>query len=256
MLFDTHIHTRYSSDSDMAAETAVRRAAELGLGIVITEHMDLAIPEPEAFIFDASRYFEDYSKFRSDKVLLGIEAGMRIDCLEDYRKIIGNHPFDYVIGSIHFVDNIDIYQESFYLSRTKREAYGKYFETMLTCLENYDFIDSLGHIDYISRYARYPDPAVHYHEFSDWLDKILKVLAEKDKAMEINTRGLTGPDAVKLLLPIYKRFYELGGRMVTIGSDAHCPEHIGRGLDLALAMAEALNLKVVYFKQRKPEWGR
>lgn len=256
MLFDTHIHTRYSTDSNMAVETAVSRAAELGLGIIITEHMDLAYPEPDAFTFDAHAYFRDYNQYRSDKVLLGIEVGMRPDCLEENRRIVSQHGFDYVIGSIHVVDGIDIYQASFYHSRTKAEVYGRYFDAMLSCLKTYDFIDSLGHIDYIARYAQYADPDVHYHEFSDYLDEILKTVVYQEKAMEINTRRLTSPEAVAQLLPIYKRFAELGGKLVTIGSDAHKPEDIGRRLTIAQEMAEACGLKVVYFKQRKPEWGR
>ncbi|HWR09554.1 histidinol phosphate phosphatase [Sporomusa sp.] len=255
MLFDTHIHTRYSDDSEMAIETAMSRAAELELGITITEHVDLAHPEPDVAL-DVEQYLQDYTKYRSDKVLLGIEVGMRTECLEDNRDIINKYRFDYVIGSIHFVDNIEIYQEQFYRCRTKADAYSRYFETMLDCLKVYDFVDSLGHIDYIARYARFEDPEIYYHEFSDWIDEILKIAVHNGQAMEINTRRLISPEVVARLLPIYKRFYELGGRMVTLGSDAHKPENIGNRLDVAQAMAEACKLKVVYFKQRKPEWGR
>lgn len=256
MLFDTHIHTCYSTDSSMSVKTAVSRAAELGLGIIFTEHMDLAYPEPEAFTFDVKAYLRDYAQYRGDKVLLGIEVGMRPDCLEDSQRIVEEHLFDYVIGSIHVVDNVDIYHASFYESRSKQVVYERYLEAMLQCLQSYDFIDSLGHIDYIARYARYQDPDLHYHEFSDRIDEILKVAAKQEKAMEINTRRLTSRAAVEQLLPIYQRFSELGGKLVTLGSDAHKPEDIGRALSIAQDMAEACKLKVVYFKQRKPEWGR
>lgn len=256
MLFDTHIHTRYSADSNMAVETAVNRAAELNLGIIITEHLDLAYPEPDTITFDVEHYFRDYSYYRSNKVLLGIEVGMGIDCIEENRRIIEDNPFDYVIGSIHAVDNMDIYLESYYNLRSKRDTYIQYFEGMLKCLKTYDFIDSLGHIDYIARYARYKDTEVYYHEFSDWIDEILKTLAQAGKAMEINTRRLSCPAAVDIVRPIYQRFYELGGRLVTIGSDAHRPRDIGNKLALAYALAEKCKLNVVYFKERKPEMGR
>lgn len=256
MLFDTHIHTRYSMDSNMAVEAAVSQAAGLGLGIIITEHMDLAFPEPEIITFDVGQYFQEYNKYRSDKVLLGIEIGMGLECVAENRRIIDNNPFDYVIGSIHSVDNTDIYLEGYYHARTKRAAYEQYFTWMLKCLQTHDFIDSLGHIDYIARYARYQDPEVHYHEFSDWIDEILKTLAQNGKALEINTRRLTSPAAVDIVRPIYQRFYELGGQLVTIGSDAHRQQDIGARLDVAYALAEACKLKVVYFKQRKPEVGR
>lgn len=255
MLFDTHVHTSFSNDSDMAIETALNRAAELGLGITITEHMDMAYPEPDV-AFDIKQYFNDYAKYRSEKVLLGIELGMRTECLNDNHDIVKQQQFDYVIGSIHFVDNIEIYLEEYFHSRTKLETYNRYFESMLDCLKTYDFIDSLGHIDYIARYARYSNPELYYHEFSDRIDAILKLAARNEKALEINTRRLGNPDTVTSLMPIYKRFRELGGRMVTLGSDAHKPETIGNHLAIAKDMATACNLKVVYFKQRKPEWGK
>ncbi|SDE65214.1 histidinol phosphate phosphatase [Sporomusa acidovorans] len=255
MLFDTHVHTCFSNDSNMPIDAALKRAAELGLGIIITEHMDMAHPKPDV-AFDVNQYFKEYAKYRNEKVLLGIELGMRAECLQANCDIVTNQHFDYVIGSIHFVDNIEIYQEEYFQARTKQETYNRYFESMLDCLKSYDFIDSLGHIDYISRYARYSNPELYYYEFSDRIDEILKLAARKEKALEINTRRLGNPDTAANLLPIYKRFKELGGQMVTIGSDAHKPESIGNHLSIAHAMADACNLKVVYFKQRKPEWGK
>lgn len=255
MLVDTHVHTCFSNDSNMAIETAIHRASELGLAITITEHMDMAYPEADV-TFDIKQYFKNYTKYRSEKVLLGIELGMRTECFNDNRDIVNNNPFDFVIGSIHFVDNIEIYLEEFYHSRSKLDTYNRYFESMLDCLKTYDFIDSVGHIDYISRYARYDDPELYYYEFSDRIDEILKLVARNEKALEINTRRLTNPDTVANLLPIYKRFHELGGQMVTLGSDAHKPESIGSNLAIATDMAEACKLRVVYFKQRKPEWRK
>ena len=154
MIFDTHVHTRFSTDSRMTLEEAAGQARQLGLGIVLTEHMDLAYPEPESFTFDVPSYFNSYGPHRSDSLLLGIEIGMRTDCLDGNREILAQYPFDYCIGSIHVVDNIDIYQEGFYLSRSKQEVYRQYFRSMADCLACHDFIDSLGHTDYIARYAR------------------------------------------------------------------------------------------------------
>ena len=144
MLFDTHTHTTFSTDSRMTFPEAVQAARERNLGIIITEHMDLAYPEPEAFMFNVDDYFAAYGPHRNDSVLLGIELGMREDCVDACREIATGHAFDYVIGSIHVVENIDIYQESFYLSRKKEEVYHQYFDSMIACLEQYDFIDSLG----------------------------------------------------------------------------------------------------------------
>lgn len=254
MIYDTHTHTTFSTDSRMTLAAALERGRLLGLGITVTEHMDLDFPKPEAFLFDIDEYFRAYLPQRGDNLLLGIEIGMRPGLVRQNAGLLAGRPFDYVIGSIHVVDGIDIYLEEFYAGRSKRDVFGHYFDSMLACLAGYDFIDSLGHIDYIARYARFPDPELHYGEFGDYIDAVLKRLIAMGKALEINTRRLAGADSVAALLPIYRRFRQLGGRHVTIGSDAHRPEDIGNHFARAFEMAEACELRPVYFKNRQPRY--
>lgn len=254
MLYDTHLHTTFSTDSRMTLAAAVDRGRELGLGLTVTEHMDLDFPKPEAFLFDLDEYFRAYGPQRGDSLLLGIEIGMRPDLVRQNADILAGRPFDFVIGSIHVVDGIDIYLEDFYLGRSKQDVFSHYFDSMLACLATYDFIDSLGHIDYITRYARFADPEIYYGEFADYIDAILGRLIALDKAIEINTRRLASADSVAALLPIYHRFRQLGGRHVTIGSDAHKPADIGHHFALAFDMAEACGLTPVYFKSRRPQY--
>lgn len=254
MLFDSHMHTCFSSDSKMKMDEAVAKGRELNIGITITEHMDIAYPGPLAFTFNVDQYFADYNTYRGDNVLLGIEIGMREDCLEESCRIVEAYPFDYVIGSIHVVDNIDIYLPEFYQGRSKQEVYQQYFTAMLQCVTCYEGIHSLGHIDYIARYARFTDTEVYYSEFREQIDEILTVLARKGKALEINTRRLGSKEAMEILMPIYQRFYEVGGRLVTIGSDAHRATEIGRGLAEGVEIAERSNLKVVYYKEGQPQY--
>ena len=254
MLFDTHMHTRFSTDSTMDIEDAVAKGRELGMGITFTEHLDLDYPKPQAFIFDIDEYFAAYSHYRSDKVLLGIEIGMRSELAQANRMALEKYPFDFVIGSIHVIEGIDIYENQFYLGRSKREVYGQYFASMLECLSCYEFIDSLGHIDYIARYAQFDDPELHYSEFTDYFDQVLATVVAKQKALEINTRRLDQPETVKALIPVYRRFAELGGRWVTIGSDAHTPQDIGRHFPLALEIADRCGLRPVWFDARQPHY--
>lgn len=252
MIIDTHTHTNFSTDSKMSITEAMSTADMLGIGLTFTEHLDLAYPEPNAYVVDIAEYLQQYAQYRSDKLLLGIEIGMRLDYLAESAKIISEHDLDFVIGSIHVIDNLDIYQAEFYKGRSKKTVYEHYFKAMLECITNFDFIDSLGHIDYIARYARFLDPEFYYSEFYEHIDQVLSVLAGQQKAIEINTRRFTSKPAVQALLPIYKRFGELGGSMVTIGSDAHIPEDIGRAFNIAQEIAELSNLKIVHYKQRKP----
>jgi histidinol phosphate phosphatase HisJ family len=255
-MFDTHVHTKISTDSEMEIEEAIKSAQNKNISLIITEHMDLKFPEEGLFCFDVDDYFREYSKYRGDNLLLGIEIGIKDDCLEESREVIKKGPFDYVIGSVHLIDNLDLYYAKYYEEKSKKEAYEKYLANMLTEIQKYDFIDSMGHIDYICRYAKYDDKEIYYRDFSDIIDEILKTLIDKDKCIELNTRRLNDENAVKNLINIYKRFRELGGKHITVGSDAHNTTAIGSDFHVAKEIVDLCDLKVVYFKDRKKEYEK
>ncbi|NEZ45963.1 histidinol phosphate phosphatase [Clostridium niameyense] len=250
-MFDTHLHTKFSTDSKMSIDEALKASIENNMGIIITEHMDLAFKSEGKFCFDPKSYFEKYMSYRNENLLLGIELGMEKERVKEAEEIIKNNPFDYVIGSIHTISEMDLYFDKFYDGKTKEESYREYFNHMIYNLGKYDFIDSLAHIDYVARYNKYTDSEIYYEEFSYMIDEVLRILAKKEKSMEINTRRLKDKKALKNLVKIYKRFYELGGKTVTIGSDAHNPSDIGKNFKTAKEIAEFCKLKVVYYKDRK-----
>lgn len=254
MIFDTHMHTEISTDSEMKIDEAIKRARDLNIGIIITEHMDYLYPHKDMFVFDAGDYFTRYGKYRSEQVLLGVEIGMQMACLKENKELAVSYPFDYIIGSIHIVEGIDIYFEEFYRGRTKEEVYGRYFADMAECLTVHDFVHALGHIDYIARYARFSNPEIDYLEMQDSIDKVLEVAAARDLALEINTKRDYTKEVLASIVPIYKRFRELGGRLVTLGSDAHTAGGIGNQFKEALYIAEKAGLRPVYFKEGKAEY--
>lgn len=253
-MFDTHVHTTFSTDSKLTIGEVIKKSQDENLGIIITEHMDLNFPVAGEFIFDIDKYFEQYSKYRNDRLLLGVELGMRDDCIDENSKIEKSHPFDYVLGSIHFVNGIDIYEKSFYEGKTKKDTYHEYFENMLNNIKTHNYIDSLGHIDYICRYAQYEDKEIYYGEHSSIIDEIFNTLIDRNIAIEINTRRLSNKHTAKSLVEIYKRFADLKGKYVTIGSDSHSEKSIGNNYKDALEIAELCGLKAVYFKDRKMEY--
>jgi histidinol-phosphatase (PHP family) len=253
-MFDSHLHVDFSTDSHMTITEAVKRAKDLNLGIVITEHMDFNYPVEGVFKFDPELYFKEFSAIRTDRVLLGVELGMHCDyCLEN-RQLVENYPFDYVLGSLHFLGNNDIFHAVTYEGKSKREVYTYYFENMLQNIKLHEYIDALGHIDYICRYARYEDTEIYYEEYSDVIDALLKTIIDKNIVLEINSRRLNNSSALKNLLSIYKRYKELGGQLVTLGSDAHCPEDIGSNFRAGVKLIKELNFKSVYFKERKLQY--
>lgn len=255
-MFDTHVHTQFSTDSKMAIKDAIASANKNNNQIIITEHMDLKFPKEGSFIFDVNEYFNQYIKYRSNNVLLGVEIGMKDDCIPESRELTIANPFDYVIGSVHLVDNYDLYYEDFYKGKEKNDSYDKYLKCMLTCVKNFHFVDSMGHIDYIARYAHYEDKELYYSDHATIIDDIMKTLIQNDTCIELNTRRFDKQTAIKNLLPIYKRYAALGGKNITVGSDSHTPEAIGNSLDLAKEFAEQCKLKIVYFKERKMEYEK
>lgn len=254
-MFDNHLHTEVSADSSMLIQDAIKSADAKGLGLILTEHMDISdsgMKLGEGFTFNVSEYFAKYREYRNERLLLGMELGFTPEVFKENNNVVKSGNFDFVIGSIHVVNTIDIFQSVYYETKTKREAYEEYLEAMIQCLNLYDDIDSLGHIDYICRYATYDDKEIHYEEFSDHIDEVLKVLVEKEKAIEINTRRLALPGVKNNLFNIYKRYKELGGKIVTIGSDSHRSEDIGMNFKEAIDIIGRLGLKNVYYKERKP----
>ena len=255
-MFDCHIHTKYSTDSKLEIENAISRAKDMGIGATITEHMDIDYPKPNEFIFDVEDYFKQYEKFRNPKFFIGIEMGMVPSALAKSKSLADSYPFDYIIGSVHLVQGVDLFEKEFYTIRSKKEAYSQYLDAILRSIKEYDFIDCLAHIDYICRYSQFADKELYYEEYKEKIDVILKELAFREKALEINTRRFHEKSAVENMKNIYKRFYELGGKLVVLGSDAHTEETIGKNLKLAKEIAQDCNLNVVYFKNRKPQYDR
>jgi histidinol-phosphatase (PHP family) len=255
-MYDSHIHTKFSTDSSADIEDVIEQGNKLELGLIITEHMDLTMLGKDKFVFNPSDYFNEYSKYRNKKLLLGVELGMDLDFINEGKQIIEQNSFDFVIGSVHFIDGVDFYtNKSLFNGRSKKEAYKKYLECCLESIKGFDFFDSLAHIDYICRCSIYDDKELYYDDYRDILDELFKVLISTGKVIEINGRRLGDKYAVENLKKLYRRYYELGGRYITIGSDAHTAGNVGSNFKEIIGIAEYSSLKPVYFKNRKMEYA-
>ena len=254
MYFDSHVHTEFSADSEMKAVDALREAAKQGLGLVFTEHLDYDFPAAgtEEFIFDPEAYWAKYEPLRAEgKLSLGVEMGMMASAREKNAAFLRRVPFDFVLASIHFLDVKDLYYPETFEGREKGEMYHEYFTVMRDEIYAHPFINALAHIDYIARNAPFDNPEISYGAFTEDIDAVLRALVETDTAIEINTRRLSAPRGIKELAPVYRRYRQLGGRYVTIGSDAHVPEGVGRCYDRARELACAFDLTIVTFREQK-----
>jgi histidinol-phosphatase (PHP family) len=277
MLFDSHVHSVASPDSEMPPQDAIAEMQKKGLGIAFTEHVDFDEKEEggDAFFSDAPRYIDGffyaqnyptaYKKFRGEGVTLGLEIGLSKAFAKKNAALAASFDYDFIIGSVHCVDGADIYyacdgktpQEAFTRRITSRDenevrlAISQYLTYSREVVEHNAFFDAFGHIDYIARILPFVSKIFSYENFSQEFDSLLKAIAEREIALEINTCLFATLPAEKYL-KIYSRFAELGGRFCTIGSDAHAVFQLARHMDDAKKIAEATGLSVVYYKERKP----
>ena len=262
MQFDAHVHSAVSPDSDMAPKDAISALRRKGLGVVFTEHVDYVTPEcgkdnsaedaPKEgaidFVCDFESYPAAYRSLRANDVLLGLEIGLSAAYLPLNTKTAAGD-YDYILGSVHFVDGVDIYQNA-----SKADAdtfFSRYLTYAKEMVELCGFFDCLAHIDYPARYNAQIKDRLKYENFPDEFDALFNSLAKRGLALEINTQQLGDDLTVENMLKIYRRFAQLGGRYVTIGSDSHIINNLGRNHAAALTIADAAGLKTVYYKERK-----
>ncbi|MDP4181291.1 MAG: histidinol-phosphatase HisJ family protein [Bacillota bacterium] len=260
-MFDSHVHSSFSGDSEMNADIACNTAINLGLnGLAFTDHLDLDYPNFDIkFLIDFDEYdsFMDNLKNRFSskiRVLKGIEVGIQPHVIDDTNKIVNSYNFDFVIASIHVIDGLDPYYGEYFKDKpSKNAAFSRYLSEILFALNNYDNFDVIGHIGYIRRYCSYEDKSLRYSEFCDYLDSILKGVILKGKGIEVNTSGFRTLGTPIPDLDIIKRYKELGGEIITTGSDAHAPEHIAFNFEEIKKALSELGFKyIAHYEDRKP----
>lgn len=259
---DCHVHTNISHDGISKIEEYIKIAKEKDVDeITFTEHWDdYAGVASKLKTLDVSKYREEYLKYKNDTILktnFGIEVGLQPDIVGKVENMINEYPFDFVIGSSHITCKKDMAMDkSFFEGLTRREAYLKYFREVLENIKLYNQFDVYGHIDYVVRYGGYSEKKIEYKEFNEILDEILISLIKKDKGIEINTSGIR----YKLGNPhpnidILKRYKEFGGKIITMGSDAHKADDLAKDFNLALDILENVGFKeIAVYHGRKPDF--
>ena len=169
------------------------------------------------------------------------------------KTILDRFHFDFVIGSVHKMDNVDMGKMAFADEEEKLRITDQYLDYLWELVDTCDF-DSLGHIDLVKRYAANHGLKVDLMDYPDRLRAILKRLAERGLALEINTSGIRqSPKEALPSLAILKMFKEVGGRYLTIGSDAHFAKDVAADFETARQMAlEAGFRHIALYEDRKP----
>ena len=262
ILWDCHMHSSFSADSDTPMEVMIHRAVETGLqGITFTEHLDPdypVTPDNLDFSLNIPAYKEklaELSDMYKDKIQVrfGIELGLQMHLGEYFDSLLSQTPFDFVIGSSHLVHP---YYPEFFEERKEFLCYMEYFESILENISAYDGFDVYGHIDYVVRYGPNKNREYSYGRYKDILDEILKKLISMGKGIELNTGGYHyGLGEPNPCTAVIRRYRELGGEIITIGADAHTPDKIACAFDKAASVLEACGFRYyTIFKDRKPEF--
>lgn len=263
-LTDDHLHTCFSFDSEARPEEVCAQALKQGLSeITITDHMDIYSDKPYSAVLDSDAWYACMQNLKNDwagrlKVHVGIELGQpQINPLQA-RAFLEKYPLDFIIGSIHNIENdLDIYYCD-YKTMDCEKFYAHYIEWLLELAKNYEF-DVCGHVTYPSRYIfeqtkKQPDMRMFYEQFRE----LFKLLIDRGRGIELNLSGIARGNASPMpeedLLRLYR---ECGGEIITIGSDSHVAAQVGSISRLGQEMLKAAGFKyVTWFEERRPHFER
>ncbi len=256
MRADYHVHTEFSDDSEYPMESVIQDAIRKGLDeICFTDHVDYGIKndyddndaihyrkgipgEPEKMPVLNVNYPEYYKTFLSMKekyksqitLKLGLEFGMQRHTMEKYEKLFSRYPFDFILLSVHEVDDKEFWTQDYQKGKTQEEYNDGYYQELLYLVKHYHDYSVLAHMDLIVRYDK--EGVYPFEKRKPILTEILKTVIKDGKGIEVNTSSHRY--GLKDLTPsrdILRLYHELGGKIITIGSDSHKEEHLGAYID-------------------------
>lgn len=256
MLSDYHVHTYFSDDSECPMEEIIQRAILLGLDeIAFTEHVDYGVKTDSNCNYE--NYFKELEEMKEKyrgklSIKAGIEFGVQTHTIPLFQKDYEAYPFDFIILSNHQVDNTEFWNYHYQEGKSQKEFQMAYYEAIYEVVQKYKNYSVLGHLDMIKRYDTYgefPDSKI-----MDVVDKILRCVIAGGKGIEVNTSSFRY--GLKDLTPsreILKRYLQLGGRILTIGSDTHKAEHLGAHIGEVRGILRSLGFKqFCTFENMKP----
>ncbi len=255
---DYHMHSRFSSDGQASVEEMCRRAIALGIPeIGLSEHFDLHPREPKPVFYQPDAWWTEIEAVRSRldgrlTLRAGIEIGEPHRFPKEVSKLLADYPYDYVIGSLHYVGDDFMFDEGFLASRPADEILMAYFDELEVMTRQPQF-DILGHLDVPVRSAKIIWGGYEPQRYEDRIRAVLQNCIEHSLALDVNSAGLRKP--ARNMMPdasILRWYVDMGGQYVTLGSDAHSIDQVGQHLDQALQAVLQAGLKsVTQFERRR-----
>ncbi len=265
MLADYHIHSEYSDDSEEKMETIIESAVSKNINeICFTDHVDYGIKiDHDVFkqLNDEEKlkaekllnvnypsYFKEIETLQNkykDKIIIkkGLEFGIQTHTIEKFQNIFNSYDLDFIILSCHQADNKEFWNHDYQMGKTEDEYNSGYYQEIYKCIHLYSDYSVLGHLDLIQRYNKTVYP---FEKSKDIITDILKKIIKDNKGIEVNTSSFAYK--LKDLTPsrkILSLYHELGGKIITIGSDSHTAESIGS--HIPFIQQELKNIGFSYF---------
>ena len=253
-MFDYHMHTKVSFDGHDTGLAMAQAAAARGLTeICFTDHIDYT-PQMD-MVFDTAVYNAEYDQLEVPGLLIrrGMEFGLTPDNADQLKIDLGRRHFDFVLGSVHLIDGVDVYFAEYWEEKGYEQGLRLFLERTLECVRVHEDYDVLGHLTYVSKARGIPDHSlIPYADHKEIMDEILRELVRHGKGMELNTSGIDRCGGPLPTLDYFRRFRELGGRIVTVGSDAHDTARAGQYTHEMAAELKKIFGYVCTFEDRKP----
>jgi histidinol-phosphatase (PHP family) len=266
-LSDQHIHSAGSPDCDTPLPVMARAAREIGVEhLCFTDHIDIDDCLTGGLNAECpgswSRVREGYLAALPDvpagvELCLGMELGEANHCPELALKLAAEPELDLVLGSLHNLRNTPDFYYLRYESEAQCEALNRRYLEELLELSALPCFDVMAHIGYTRRYMRRAgfEAALDRERFGDLLEALLRNLIEKGKGIEVNCSGLREGAGTFPGLPVLRLYRELGGEIITVGSDAHSPSTAGTGIAQGFELLREAGFRhVALFRRRKPEF--
>lgn len=259
---DYHTHTAYSGDCETPMETMVQKAIELQLQeLVFTDHVDYEYADPNFELIDFDEYCREVSRLKMQyghliSLLMGVEIGFQPHVVGKINQLLSNWDFEFVICSTHMADRLDFYTGAFFEGRESYAAYHRYFENVLHSVQTMDSFNVYGHLDFIVRYGTYRKKELKYAQHAEIIDEILRQLIYRGKGIEVNTSSYRyGLSHLHPQEAIIKRYRQLGGEIVTVGSDAHHPGDLCSEFPAVYTLLRELGYNyLTMFRNRQPRF--
>ncbi|MGG4145746.1 histidinol-phosphatase HisJ family protein [Paenibacillus algorifonticola] len=256
-LIDQHVHSSYSPDSSSTLEELVQHALALGKpAVVTTDHLEYDCKYfKQNVLIDWKSYkqeAEELARRYNIEIRKGIEVGYRSDYKAVINEYLAQQPFDVILLSAHNDGNLD-FSEKAYHDLPIQHRLKHYFRHVREAVDQMDNFDIVAHLDYVTRYTTYPVEDEDIAACKPILYDILTLIIEKQKVLELNTTGLYRQGWIHPHPYILGMYVDLGGRAVSIGSDAHQVGHLEQGFAEAIELLYSKGIReVVQFKGRVP----